>query len=82
MSRRLLVVDDEKGIRAALTQLLEYEGYEVRAASSGTEGLAIYDQWKPQPLERLEAVHARHLHVEEHELRLPLVVNRESFGAR
>ena len=48
MSRRLLVVDDEKGIRAALTQLLEYEGYEVRAASSGTEGLAIYDQWKPQ----------------------------------
>jgi two-component system nitrogen regulation response regulator NtrX len=48
VSRRLLVVDDEKGIRAALTQLLEYEGYEVRAASSGTEGLAIYDQWKPQ----------------------------------
>ena len=48
MSRRLLVVDDEKGIRAALTQLLEYEGYDVRAASSGTEGLAIYDQWKPQ----------------------------------
>jgi two-component system nitrogen regulation response regulator NtrX len=48
VSRRLLVIDDEKGIRAALTQLLEYEGYEVRAASSGTEGLAIYDQWKPQ----------------------------------
>ena len=48
MSRRLLVIDDEKGIRAALTQLLEYEGYEVHAASSGTEGLAIYDQWKPQ----------------------------------
>jgi two-component system, NtrC family, nitrogen regulation response regulator NtrX len=48
MSRRLLVVDDEKGIRAALTQLLEYEGYEVRSASSGTEGLAVYDQWKPQ----------------------------------
>jgi two-component system nitrogen regulation response regulator NtrX len=48
VSRRLLVVDDEQGIRAALTQLLEYEGYEVRAASSGAEGLAIYEQWKPQ----------------------------------
>ena len=48
MSRRLLVIDDEQGIRAALTQLLEYEGYEVRAASSGSEGLTTYDQWKPQ----------------------------------
>ena len=33
MSRRILVVDDEQGIRAALGQLLEYEGYEVRAES-------------------------------------------------
>ena len=48
MSRRVLVIDDEQGIRAALTQLLEYEGYEVRAAASGTEGLTVYDQWKPQ----------------------------------
>ena len=48
MSRRLLVVDDEKGIRAALTQLLEYEGYEVRAVASGAEGVTVYDQWKPQ----------------------------------
>ncbi|MFI5232388.1 MAG: sigma-54-dependent transcriptional regulator [Gemmatimonadales bacterium] len=48
MSRRLLVVDDEKGIRAALTQLLEYEGYEVRAVASGAEAVTIYDQWKPQ----------------------------------
>jgi two-component system nitrogen regulation response regulator NtrX len=48
VSRRLLVIDDEKGIRAALAQLLEYEGYDVRAASSGAEGLTIYEQWKPQ----------------------------------
>ena len=33
MSRRVLVVDDEPGIRAALGQLLEYEGYEVRTAA-------------------------------------------------
>ena len=48
MTRRLLVVDDEKGIRAALTQLLEYEGYEVKVAASGAEGITIYEQWKPQ----------------------------------
>jgi two-component system nitrogen regulation response regulator NtrX len=47
VSRRLLVVDDEKGIRAALTQLLEYEGYEVRAAASGAEAVTAYEQWKP-----------------------------------
>jgi two-component system nitrogen regulation response regulator NtrX len=48
VSRRLLVIDDEQGIRAALTQLLEYEGYDVRAAASGAEGITVYEQWKPQ----------------------------------
>ena len=47
MSRRILIVDDEQGIRAALTQLLEYEGYEVRAASAGAEGIVAYEQWRP-----------------------------------
>ena len=48
MSRRLLVVDDEAGVRAALRQLLEFEGYEVRGASSGAEALATYETWKPE----------------------------------
>ncbi|MBX7119789.1 MAG: sigma-54 dependent transcriptional regulator [Gemmatimonadaceae bacterium] len=48
MSRRVLIVDDEPGIRAALGQLLEYEGYEVRAVASGREGLAAYEQFRPQ----------------------------------
>ena len=48
MNRRVLIVDDEAGIRAALAQLLEYEGYEVRAVASGKEGLAEYASWKPQ----------------------------------
>ena len=39
MSRRILVVDDEQGIRAALGQLLEFEGYEVHTAGSATEGI-------------------------------------------
>jgi two-component system nitrogen regulation response regulator NtrX len=47
VSRRILVVDDEQGIRAALGQLLEFEGYEVRAVASAPEGLAAYEQWRP-----------------------------------
>ena len=47
MSRRVLIVDDEAGIRAALAQLLEYEGYEVRAVASGREGLTTYESWHP-----------------------------------
>ncbi len=48
MSRRILIVDDEQGVRAALTQLLEFEGYEVRGASNGTDGIAEYRRWTPQ----------------------------------
>jgi two-component system nitrogen regulation response regulator NtrX len=47
VSRRVLVVDDEKGIREALTQLLEYEDIEVRACASGSEGLGLYAEFRP-----------------------------------
>ncbi len=35
----ILVVDDEKGIRTSLKQILEYEDYRVSVASNGEEGL-------------------------------------------
>ena len=44
---RVLVIDDEPGIRHALGQLLEYEGYEVHTAGGGAEGLASYEKHKP-----------------------------------
>ena len=47
MSRRILVVDDEQGIRGALGQLLEYEGYDVRTAANAVDGLAEYERFKP-----------------------------------
>jgi two-component system nitrogen regulation response regulator NtrX len=47
MSRRILIVDDEQGIRDALAQLLEFDGYEVRAATGGADGIALYEQWRP-----------------------------------
>ena len=36
---RLLVVDDEKGIRDALRQLFEYEGHDVAVAEDGMEAI-------------------------------------------
>lgn len=44
---RLLVVDDEEGIRHVLTQLFDYEGHEVRAAASGPEAIAVYAEFRP-----------------------------------
>jgi len=48
MSRRVLVVDDEKGIRQALGQLLEYEGYEVKTAGNAVDAITEYDRFRPQ----------------------------------
>lgn len=45
--RRILVVDDEPGIRQALGQLLEYEGFDVRTASGGAEGISTYESFRP-----------------------------------
>ena len=45
---RLLVVDDEEGIRKILRQVLEYEGHDVRVASGGGEALSTYHEWKPE----------------------------------
>ena len=36
---KLIIVDDEKSIRAALRDILEYEGYDVDEAKDGQEGL-------------------------------------------
>lgn len=48
MRRRVLIVDDEAGIRAALAQLLEYEGYEATSVANGRDALAKYEAWRPQ----------------------------------
>ncbi|HEX9982752.1 MAG TPA: sigma-54 dependent transcriptional regulator [Thermoanaerobaculia bacterium] len=39
MAYRILVIDDETGIREAIRMTLEYEGYKVEEARSGQEGL-------------------------------------------
>ncbi|MBI4410584.1 MAG: sigma-54-dependent Fis family transcriptional regulator [Gemmatimonadetes bacterium] len=44
---RILVVDDEEGIRKVLRQVLEYEGHEVRTAAGGGEALTAYGEFRP-----------------------------------
>jgi two-component system nitrogen regulation response regulator NtrX len=44
---RILVVDDEEGIRHVLKQVLEYEGHDVRTASGGGEALTIHESFDP-----------------------------------
>jgi len=46
-AHRILVIDDEAGIRDALKQVLAYEGHEVRVAGSGGEGLTVYPDFRP-----------------------------------
>jgi CheY-like chemotaxis protein len=49
--RRVLVVDDDPGIRAFLIGALEDEGYEVRPAADGREALAILRApWLPDAI--------------------------------
>ena len=39
MNERVLVIDDDEGVRDAVKMTLEYEGYECVLARSGQEGL-------------------------------------------
>jgi two-component system nitrogen regulation response regulator NtrX len=47
MSQRILIVDDEAGIRQALKQVLEYEDLVVRVAASGGEAITLYPEFRP-----------------------------------
>src|SRR3989338_8882787 len=47
MGKKILIVDDEDGIREILTLNLGEEGYEVITASDGLRGLELARQQKP-----------------------------------
>jgi two-component system nitrogen regulation response regulator NtrX len=47
MPRRILIIDDEQGVRAALGQLLEFEGYEVRSVGNAVDGITEYAKQRP-----------------------------------
>jgi two-component system nitrogen regulation response regulator NtrX len=45
---RILVVDDEEGIRRILKQVLEYEGHDVKVAGGGGEALEVFGKFDPE----------------------------------
>jgi len=47
MARRVLVVDDERGVREALRQVLEYEGMEVQTVTGGDDALTALPDFHP-----------------------------------
>ena len=46
-ARRILVAEDDTEIRQALTDMLEFSGYETRAVANGAESLALLASWRP-----------------------------------
>ena len=42
---RVLIVDDEAGIRRTLTGILEDDGYNVEAAGTGEEGMDRFQEF-------------------------------------
>jgi two-component system nitrogen regulation response regulator NtrX len=47
MSARILLIDDDAGIRESMRMPLEYEGYEYSSAASAEEGLAAIQRESP-----------------------------------
>ena len=45
--RKLLIVDDESGIVEEVKSYFEEEGYEVRTADTGKEGIRAVETFKP-----------------------------------
>ena len=47
MKPRILVIDDEEGVRSSLKMILEYDGYDVMLAATGEEGVKLLDRETP-----------------------------------
>ena len=45
--RKILVLDDDEGLRKTLDVALKYFGYEVKVASTGDESIPLAREWKP-----------------------------------
>jgi PAS domain S-box-containing protein len=44
----ILVVDDEEGVRSFVRRVLESAGFQVRVASDGREGVAVFEQYREE----------------------------------
>ena len=46
--KKILVIDDEPMVRSYLRTMLEREGYEVKEAANGEEGVQLFHSFSPQ----------------------------------
>ena len=51
MKPRILVIDDEEGVRKSLRMILEYDGYDVTEAATGEEGVKLIERQHRTSLE-------------------------------
>lgn len=77
---RILIVEDDEDGALALEALLQLEGYDVRTAPNGAEGLAVAADFDPHIVLldlHLPVVHgvevAQHLRVNEHAMRRVII---------
>lgn len=47
IGRKMLVVDDQKGIRKLLEELFHKEGFDVAVAADGKEAIEVVNNWGP-----------------------------------
>jgi len=47
MQRKILIVDDQRGVRRLLEELFKKEGWTVKAVSDGREALSAVDEFQP-----------------------------------
>jgi DNA-binding response OmpR family regulator len=45
--KRILVVEDDVGLRETLTEILRDDGHDIRVAEDGQAGLAVIEEWVP-----------------------------------
>ena len=45
--KRILIIDDDEALTGALVRLLQDEGYQVRCAADGEEGIRLAEQEPP-----------------------------------
>ncbi|MEC7924221.1 MAG: response regulator transcription factor [Actinomycetota bacterium] len=47
LKNRILVAEDDKGVRDAVSRALEHEGYEVVVAEDGARAIELSENWSP-----------------------------------
>ena len=48
MKKKIIVIEDEKGVRENIIKILVHEGYEAFGSPTGMEGLSLILELKPE----------------------------------